>query len=364
MAQKLRPQAETLSGSPQPNFIGYSPAAILAKRAPTAADTGYPLAQVWNDKIGGFDYILNSVSGGSANWLQLAYNGGPGSFTTLTSTSTTTLATTVAGTVNTFGNASGATSVNILNGTGASGWTSANGALTFNSGTGALSISSDAAATTVTVGAGAAAKTVTLGSSSSTSATTVQSGSGALNITSANGALTVASGTGAMNISADAAATTVNVGTGAAVKTVTIGSTNSTSATTVQAGSAGIALTGNVVSANSVSVTTGNITAVAGDVIISGNGAKLNVNGGAATDFIGTATLTSGTVNVNNTNISDATDRIFLCRSAVNGSVAIGELSYVIVDGVRFTINALNPASAAVETNDVSTVSYFIVRQV
>ncbi len=44
-------------------------------------------------------------------------------------------------------------------------------------------------------------------------------------------------GTNGVAISTDASAATVNVATGAAVKTSTFGSTNSTSATTVQSGS-------------------------------------------------------------------------------------------------------------------------------
>jgi hypothetical protein len=103
-----------------------------------------------------------------------------------------------------------------------------------------LSLSTDATSTTANLFTGAAVKTVTLGSTNSTSATTIQSGSGALNITSTNGALTINSGTGALNISSDASATTVNVATGAAVKTAKFGSTNTTSITTIQAGTGGL----------------------------------------------------------------------------------------------------------------------------
>jgi len=52
--------------------------------------------------------------------------------------------------------------------------------------------------------------------------------------------ITLNSGTNAVNISTDAAATTVNFATGGGVKTVTLGSTNSTSTTNLQAGSGGI----------------------------------------------------------------------------------------------------------------------------
>lgn len=143
----------------------------------------------------------------------------------------------------TVGSVSGTSSTTLQSGSGALAVTSTNGTLTINSGTGALGISTDASATTLSIGTGGAVKGVTVGSTNSTSATTVQSGSGALNVTSTNGALTVNSGTGALGISTDASATTVSLATGGAVKTVTLGSTNSTSATTVQSGSGALNVT-------------------------------------------------------------------------------------------------------------------------
>jgi hypothetical protein len=71
MAQKLRPQAETLSGSPQPNFIGYATAPIISKRAPTTLDLGYPLGQEWVDKVNANSYQLVKVAAGSATWAVL-----------------------------------------------------------------------------------------------------------------------------------------------------------------------------------------------------------------------------------------------------------------------------------------------------
>ena len=111
--------------------------------------------------------------------------------------------------------------------------------ITANGGT--VSLATDATTSTINVGTGAGAKTSTFGSASSTSATTVQSGSGVLNVTATGGALTINSGTGALGISTDASATTVSFATGGAVKTVTLGSTNSTSGTTIQSGSGNIA---------------------------------------------------------------------------------------------------------------------------
>jgi hypothetical protein len=118
----------------------------------------------------------------------------------------------------------------------------ANSQIILNAGTNGVNISSDASAATINVGTGGAVKTVVVGSTNSTSATTVRSGTGALNVTSTNGALTINSGTGAWGLSTDASATTISLGTGAAAKTLTLGSSNTTSSTTIQAGSGNIVL--------------------------------------------------------------------------------------------------------------------------
>lgn len=91
---------------------------------------------------------------------------------------------------------------------------------------------------------------------------------------------------------------------------------------------------------------------------------RLEVNGGAVTDSIGTATLAAGTVTIADTNIA-ATDRIFIQRIEANASTTLGELSYTISSGTSFTINSLilgTPGS--VQTGDLSSVTYLIVRQV
>jgi len=159
------------------------------------------------------------------------------------------------------------------------------------------------------------------------------------------GTMTIAGGTGAqtINIANSTGGKTVAIATGAGANSVTIGSTNTTSATTIQAGSGAINLTGDV-----------NLTAVA---------TKISMNGGAATDFIGTGTLTLGTVIILNTNIA-AGDRIFLSRTAVNASTTLGELTYVINSGVSFVVTSVilgTPGSP--QTNDVSSFAYVIFRQ-
>lgn len=89
---------------------------------------------------------------------------------------------------------------------------------------------------------------------------------------------------------------------------------------------------------------------------------RFQVDGGAVTDSIGTATLALGTATVLNTNIA-AGDRIFPAHEAINASTGIGTLHYTISAGVSFTITSLD-ATGATETGDLSTISYLIVRQV
>lgn len=125
-----------------------------------------------------------------------------------------------------------------------------------------------------------------------------------------------------------------------------------------------VASTTTMTAGTGLTVTTGNATLTAGNLVINGAAKQLQVHGGAVTDFIGTATLASGTVTVANTNIA-AGDRIFLQRSAVNGSTATGSLTYTISAGTSFTILSTIPGTpASTQTGDTSIVSYFIVRQV
>jgi hypothetical protein len=185
--------------------------------------------------------------GGSGSTETLTFagitaNGGTVSLATDATTSTINVGTGAGVKTSTFGSTNTTSATTLQAGSGALS-ISGTGTLGIQSATGAMSISTDASATTVNIATGGAVKTVTLGSTNTTSATTVQSGSGALNITSTNGAQTHNSGTGVMGISTDASATTVNIATGGAVKTLTLGSTNTTSATTLQNGSGALAIT-------------------------------------------------------------------------------------------------------------------------
>jgi hypothetical protein len=157
---------------------------------------------------------------------------------------------------------------------------------------------------------------------------------------------TLFGGTGAqtLNIANSTGGKTVNIATGAGANTVTIGSTNSTSTTTINAGS-------------------GNIIATA-TLELNQHATELQVKGGNATDFIGTATLTAGTVTIANTNIASG-DRIFISRTAVNASTTLGEFTYTISGATSFTVTSVilgTPAST--QTADVSSFAYFIVRQI
>lgn len=90
------------------------------------------------------------------------------------------------------------------------------------------------------------------------------------------------------------------------------------------------------------------------DVVLSSPGGHIEIEGGAVTDFIGSATLVGGTVTVANTNIT-ATDRILVVRSTTGGTE--GHLSYTITPSTSFTINSSSGT-------DTSTVVYVIIRQI
>lgn len=78
----------------------------------------------------------------------------------------------------------------------------------------------------------------------------------------ANAVVIQATGAGAagIQISTDGNVTAVNVGTGAAAKTVVVGSTNTTSTTTIQSGTGGIALATGAIAANAGSISVAPLT--------------------------------------------------------------------------------------------------------
>lgn len=108
-------------------------------------------------------------------------------------------------------------------------------------------------------------------------------------------------------------------------------------------------------------VTTSGDATVGGDLILSAVATQIVMNGGAVTDFIGVATLATGTVTVANTNIA-ANDRILVVHANPNSSVGIGTLTYTISAGASFTVTALD-ASGSTEAADESDIVYVIFRQ-
>lgn len=226
---RLRPQAETLYGTPQP-LSGQNPTPVIAKRDPTATDTGFAPGQLWANSTSGAYFGLASVHAGVATWT-------------------------------------------------------------------------------------------TLGNVTSTY-TTLTSGSYAT--TTAN-AITLASGN-------------VFSGTGA---------------------NASIGFTFTPKGSGGVTVTTGNITATNGNLVTgtAGNGLVLKSGANAR---IGQTTLVLGTKAVANTSVT-ANTRVFLTRTSAGASTALGVLEAVINAGVGFTINSYTPATAVVETNDVSVIDWVLV---
>lgn len=197
-----------------------------------------------------------------------------------------------------------------------------------------------AATSTYTVGAATTSGTISIGGTAQTGTGTIFGGTGAQTIDIANN-----TGIKTINIAGDSAtsANIIKIGTGAAAQTVTVGSTNTTSTTTINSGSGNVNVTGGHLSIATVAKT-------------------LLVNGGAATDFIGTGVLTAGTQTISNTNIA-AGDVILITRTAVNASTTLGVLTYTISAATSFTVTSVilgTPGST--QTADVSSYAYFIVR--
>ena len=152
--------------------------------------------------------------------------------------------------------------------------------VTFNGGT--MNIGTDATDNSINIGTNASAqRNVTIGNIVGSSATAIKSGSGALSLTSTNGAITANSGTGTVSIGSDATAATYNIATGAGVKAVTVGTTNTTSSLALKYGTADFTLasaTGTTIAA----LDTGEVTSPLQPsfcAVLSAN--KLNVTGNA-----------------------------------------------------------------------------------
>lgn len=196
-----------------------------------------------------------------------------------------------------------------------------------------------------------------------------------------------------IGIGDNAADMTVNLGTGdnGGVKFVNIGSSVGTSVTTIHAGlgnlsinpdsgaqtSIGSNVGGPVIIEADSTITVasfggdieltcsgvGDVQVIDANLTLIRNGRYLAVTGGVATDFIGTVTLVAGVGAVANTNIA-ANDRIFVQRISSNASTQVGVFEYTITAGTNFNIISVAPGTPGVPlAADVSTVTYFIVRQ-
>ena len=202
--------------------------------------------------------------------------------------------------------------------------------ITANGGT--VSLATDATTSTINVGTGAGAKTSTFGSVSSTSATTVQSGSGALNVTATGGALTINSGVGALSISNDASATTVTLATGGAVKTVTVGSTSSTSTTTIACGTGGLNLG---TSANAHATTVGSTTASATTTVQAPSGGVFALGvAGVTPSNINMVTINTSTGQLGSQAVPSST---FTWNDVTGGSATLAAANGYIADKSTLT---------------------------
>lgn len=162
----------------------------------------------------------------------------------------------------------------------------------------------------------------------------------------------------------------IDSGAGGSFTSLTVtGTSTLTGTTNINTSGAGVTTIGtggtgavNIGNATGNTAITGTLNA-GGNVNLTAVATKISYNGGAATDFIGSGTLTAGTVTIANTNIA-ATDRILVQRTAANASTTLGMLSYTISAGASFTVNSLIVGTpGSVETGDASSFVYFIVGQ-
>jgi hypothetical protein len=279
------------------------PSPIIAQRDPTSADINYKVGRGWVNTADDTAWQLGSKTGGTAVWIALG-SGTTGGVVTLTGDSGGPISP-VAGNIDLLGTAS---EIDVTGTAGTLTWSLP------------LAI----------VAPGSLTTTTTLEAT-----TTITAGT---DITATAGDIVATAG-------AVSAGTTVTGGTGVVATTGNISAT----AGAVNAGT-------------SMTATAGDITATLGHVIINGAAKQLRQHGGAATDFIGQATLTNGVATVLNTNIA-ATDRVFVTRTAKNTSTAYGTFQVVITASTNFVVTSCK-SDTTTETNDQSTVDYIIVRQV
>ena len=366
------------------------PPPVQASAAPASTDIKFPLGQVWLDTTAGLSYILAKKAAGAATWNLMAP--GASDVDTLSGDSggnrpPTTGNIVLAGGTN-ITTAGAASTITINMDAAITLATSVTSPIYTSAAAMAINV---AAGSDITMKMGDAVGTNKISFADSASAEVASLDSDGtltvINMDGIIGATTPAAITGTTitlttsvtsPIYTSAAAMAINVAAGSditmkmgdAVGTNKISFADSASAEVASLDSDGTltvinmdgiigattpaAITGTTITGNT-SVTSG------GNIIMSAVATQLQMNGGAVTDFIGQGTLVAGTVTIANTNIA-AGDRIFVTRSALNASPALGHLITTISASTSFTVASFN-ASGAAATTDVSSFDYFIVRQ-
>lgn len=379
MARKSKGQGQSLSGSPSGRFTNFSPKTIQGNRAPTTADTGYEIGQLWADQNGTTIYGLSAVSAGSATWNLL----GPGASDVDTLTGDGGGAISPAG-----GNITLAGGTNITSaGAGSTITFNLDAAITLaTSVTSALYTAAAGTDLLITVPAGqdmvmkmgdaAGANKISFTDSADSEVANMDS-DGQLNLVV--GDLIVVRSAASVEVLCDVTNSDNTMADSDAFFEAAVGGTSS--------GNPGIRfqISGgqnyaigidNAAAADDLLIggdndigtdpllrieEAGDVTVEKGNLIMGAVATQLQMNGGAVTDFIGQATLVAGTVTVANTNIA-AGDRIFCTRSALNASPALGDFITTIVAATSFTVASYD-AVGVLENTDVSAFDYFIVRQ-
>ena len=169
-----------------------------------------------------------------------------------------------------------------------------------------------------------------------------------ISFTLTSGGFTV-DGAGAVNIGATAATQTLNFGTGAAVKTVTVGSTNGASPLTLQAGTGAINI-GASASARTINVGTG-----AAIQTINVGGTAANVLGIGNTQTAGSislgAAMTTGTINVGGTGLQTGAINVGVGTGAqtINfGTGATGAKTVVVGSTAAASVTTINSGTGAI----------------
>lgn len=300
------------------------PIVVKATRAPTTADRNRKIGTLWVDRSNNQSYQLTNVTSGSAVWTLL----GPG-----------------------------ASDVDTLTGDSGGPISPSGGNITLAGGT---NITSVGAGSTITFNLDAA-----ISLSTSVTSPIYTTSSADMNITAAssqNIIMQMGDSSGATRVTfRDSTATEIAfIASTGAFFSGSIGTSNTATALTLSANSidatgsdANVDISLTPQGTGNVDVVTGNLDIQAGNLQLTGAATQLQMEGGAVTDFIGSAVLVAGSVVVANTNIA-ANDLILLSRSTSGGTP--GNLSYVISAGASFTINSSSGT-------DTSTIAYVIVRQ-